>query len=65
MSSTEAKSGETPRSTFRLPAAVLARMDEIAAEDVADSGRQANRTQVIIDLVNKEHARRQKKEKGK
>ncbi len=49
-------SGETKRYTFRLPDAVLAKLDELVTAVTHEDGA-ANRTTVLIRSITQEHRR--------
>lgn len=65
MSRPEEKPGETPRSTFRLPEDSLKKLDELVRDFASESGRNENRTTVLLQLIHREHVRRAKKETKK
>jgi len=65
MSRPAEKTGETARSTFRIPADSLAKLDELVQEFAAEAGRPENRTTVLLQLISHEHSRRARKESKK
>lgn len=66
MSRSEVKaSGETPRSTFRFPLTALNQLDSLVIAFEAETGRQENRTSVLLQLIHREAVKREKKEAKK
>jgi hypothetical protein len=65
MSMAEEKTGETPRYTFRFGDEAVEKLDALVKEFEAEAGRPENRTTVLLQLINREHARRVKKEAKK
>jgi hypothetical protein len=57
-------SGETTRSTYRIPPESIEKLDEIVAELRAEVGS-ATRTSAILYLISKEHAARKKRREQK
>lgn len=54
--------GETARSTYRIPPESLSKLDELVEQLKGELGS-ANRTSVLLYLIAKEHAARQRKGK--
>jgi hypothetical protein len=52
--------GETPRFTFRFPDEAVTKLDGLVEAFAAESGRPENRTTVILQLIHREAARREK-----
>jgi hypothetical protein len=60
MSKATIKSNDTPARSFRIPEPTIEKLDEMVKEFAEESGRPENRTTVILQLIAREYAKRQK-----